>query len=438
MKRKRLSRRTILRGVGLGGASIAVGLPVLECMLDDNGRLAKKAIAQSADDLPNMVAVCFPNAFPLSQLVPTATGTDYETTYLLEPIAHLKQHFNLGTNLYSLRGGNDLHGTATSGFLSGLPCSYLGSTGISIDQLAANRHGGGYAFPSLRVGVLENEAGYAPENVAEAAVRHISWLGSEQPAESYRNPGQLYDELFGAGIPETPEEQLRRADHRRNVLDFVRDDITRLNSRLGYDDRQRLDRHLTGINTLWNRVQSAVGCAAPGRPNDGGGHFARGTVLIDLMVTALACGLTRYATLIWDNGGSNTGSDSSLGLTDPHNVAHYGPFDMHLAFARAYFERFAQLLDAMNSIDEGDGTLLSNSLVYMSTEMADGGHGADGHPVIFAGNAKGRVTTGRHIRYPNNAKPSVARALLTVLEACGIDEPNFNGIQGGPLNEFLS
>lgn len=89
----------------------------------------------------------------------------------------------------------------------------------------------------------------------------------------------------------------------------------------------------------------------------------------------------------------------------------------------------------MNAIQEPDGTLLDNSLVFFSSEIEDGNsHSHRNLPIILAGRGGGMIRSGRHIRYAG--RPPIANLFISMLASVGISLTTF-GVEGtGPLPQL--
>ena len=141
----------------------------------------------------------------------------------------------------AVAGGN--HATAGSAFLS---CARAKRTegsdfelGVTIDQIAAKQVGGATPISSLEIGTdLIAQVGNCDNGFACVYQNNLSWASATAPLPSEADPRTLFERLFGDGG--TPDA--RRAELRRNasILDWVLDDMARLEGRLGAADRRRI------------------------------------------------------------------------------------------------------------------------------------------------------------------------------------------------------
>jgi len=479
MRRPVLSRRTLLRGA-LGGAGAAVGLPVLEAMLDRHG----EALAAGTPLPRRFGAFYWGNGVVAKLWFPTQTGPSWQLTPLLMPLAKVKDYVSIvsGTVVYvpyQVSGHMGSLQAITSGALGtsqgGLNYAYAAK---SMDQSIADKIGGGTRFKSLHLGVASTDASDADFG---AVARSISHNGPNSPNLPEYNPIALYDRVFGAGFSTgaSPDLSTVTLAARRSVLDLVAADARALQMRLGSSDRQRLDQHLQGVLDLEKQLGGmppstmTAGCSAPTRPTSSYAAIDNeqiqweplATAQIDLLVHALACDQTRvftfrfspcndytvypgFPTFKIDPTTTNTGT-SMHGLThteggDQPNVQKCVTFSM---------SKLAALLERLLATPEGTGSLLDGCAILGFTECIEGrSHDAThqpGLPLIVAGRAGGGlVHPGIHYRSPlqgDAASESRGRNVsvvpLTLMQALGTGIPSW-GVGAGqatkPISELLT
>jgi len=126
-----------------------------------------------------------------------------------------------------------------------------------------------------------------------------------------------------------------------------------------------------------------------------------GKLQMDLMVSAMQCGLTRVATLQWGNSNDQTAYSwlgvNTLGHDMAHNNNNCDPgHGKKLKVYRWYSEQFAYLLGKLSAIPEGGGTMLDNTLVLWASEFGDSnGHSSNNMLWLLMGNAAGHFRSGR-------------------------------------------
>jgi hypothetical protein len=289
----------------------------------------------------------------------------------------------------------------------------------------------------------------------------IFWAEGQVPIEAESNPVTAFNALMSEiGPIETVEpsyaERLRM--HRGSVLDSVLESFNRLSNRLGAEDRARLDAHATMIRRLENNLDSPISASCTPHtqslpagydPNNRAFDNASSTALIDNMVLALSCDLTRVATLQFPDGHSPTFSWLDTNVPGPwenwHDMVHSGQSDeasraTMVQCQRWYTEQFAYLLDRMSSIVEADGnTLLDNSLVLWISEFGNGGaHDTRTLPVVIGGTLGGAITSGRHLAMTDRTTGDLFSTILNLFDhddqAFGLND-SLNGatLNNGPF-----
>lgn len=394
-----LSRRSFLRGIGLAGAAVRVGLPALEAMFNSSGtayaagRLAGQAIE------PRFVFWFNGNGIPEKYWIPQETGADYAFTPCLQPLAAFRKDIHIITGLDSpaarLPGPGNSHYPSMSALLSGRVFTGRGAGGPSIDQVIAQRIGNETRFRSLQIGVSQ-------ESFGESIQRNMSWADRDRPLPPEMIPHRLFDRVFGS----KEEHWIQR---QKSILDAVREDARALHDRLGSGDKSRLDEYLTSIRDLERSIASLPPeyQRVVERPAEGGDlrDWPRIAKLqSDLLVHALASGQTRVASYMLTKC-QGLSRFPWLGYTaQRHHEYTHGqvetPRGMRILrdICRWHVEEFAYLVARLKATPEGDGNLLDNTLLLFVHEHAEANaHKNNGLAMIVAGHAGG-VKTGLHTR----------------------------------------
>jgi len=351
MKKVRLSRRTVLRGLG----GVAVGLPVLECMLDNNG----EALAQSVP-LPKRYAIVFAgqaiggddwadntsivagkrSTDTAAFIVPPETGSGYTVTLPLKPLAdlNLMGDFSLVSGMripYSASSVDaadvpaagafrDFHGGGAGPLLCGTRSQSSSFTcrSATSDQIVA-----GFNKPgSIGALVVRAQPAWYLSGSSFSGRQYVSYRGNADPIEAQTSPSIVYHSLFDGF---TPVDATARAQHdfdlraRKSVLSLITDKRDRVLGMVGAADKVRLQRHFDEIRDLETRIAAmppdAGGqCQPPKDPgadpavggnNAGAGsdtiatntgysdEATRARLLADLIHMAFVCDITRVATL---------------------------------------------------------------------------------------------------------------------------------------------
>lgn len=437
MRIRPLKRRTFLRGMA-GGTSVALALPILEAMLNDHGT----ALA-GGDALPRRFGVWFwGNGTHPGNWAPASTGAGWVPSDLLMGIAAVKDWINVisgaalpvpGLNnphvegaIGILAGGNPLLHESYSG--QGDDWNFLTVPTPSVDEVAADHLAGDAPFRNLTVAVTPvhtSDAGST--NHPGTAISYISHPAPYVFNPPIQDPSELFAALFGAGIPTgeaPPAESLARA----RVLDAILEDASTLESRLGASDKQRLDQHLEGIYQLQNRltaiVQPGEACAMLPDPGNPTSERERAGVMGQLIAMAWACDLSRVMTLEFSSPASHVDYPdigiASAGLgTSFHEYEHQNGYNGTVLTALRYFvEVFGDFVAALQALPEGAGTLLDNSCILGTSDVAGGwDHAFNDFPLLVAGRAGGGLAhPGVHVALSGE---SASRVPLTCLRAIG-------------------
>jgi hypothetical protein len=439
---RRISRRTALRGLGT-----VVALPLLECMAPAAGR------AGPAVKPPRRLAFVYvPNGVHMPEWTPKGTGADFELPSILEPLQPLKKELLVltGLALDAARphgdGGGD-HARAMASFLTGIhPRKTAGSdirAGVSIDQVVALQAGKQTRFPSLEIGCERGlQAGACDTGYSCAYSGNLSWRSETLPMAKEVDPRLVFERLFaGPGKGEADEARARRTRYQKSILDFVGEDAGQLRTRLGGADRRKLDEYLQSVRELEVRVDRAgrgpadppPGAVKPaGVPKDYSQHVR---LLSDLLVLAFQGDLTRVATFVFANEGSNR-SYREIGVAEAHHeLSHHGgdrfKQEKIRQINRFHVTEFAYLLKKLQGVKEGEGTLLDHCMVVYGSGNSDGNrHNHDDLPILLAGRAGGTVQTGRHLVLPRDRQTPLCNLYVALLERMDVAAERFGDSNG--------
>ncbi len=445
----RMGRRAFL-----GGAAVALALPALESLLP-------RGTAQAGGmTIPRRMLVYFvPNGMPMTSWTPAATGADFPLSTILAPLAELRSDVQVLTGLANrpaervYRGSDDGGGDHARGTGSFLTCTRLRKTsgtnlrnGISADQMVAQSLANVTRFPSLQFGVRGSavvgdcDAGYSC-----AYTTNITWSSATRPLSRLTTPQAAFNRLFGGfDLDGTREEQERRLAYRTSVLDYVHRDATRLTSRLGQTDRQKLDEYLTSVREVEQRVMGAIplsaSCVIPEAPQGTPDYPQHVRLMADLMTVAFRCDLTRVSTFMLDGAGGNA-HYPFLGIPGGHHdISHHqnDPEKIRqlVTIGTWEVEQFAYLLRQLKAVREVDGSsLLDHSTVLFSSEISDSNlHTHDNIPTLLAGGCGGQFTTNRHVAYASE-RP-VANLYTAMMRAMGLTIDRFGDDGTGVLENL--
>jgi hypothetical protein len=240
----------------------------------------------------------------------------------------------------------------------------------------------------------------------------------------------VFEKLFGAGTGPEREANLRqRLERRKSVLDFVLEDVRRLNRNLGRNDRQKVDEYLAGIRKLEQQIEKserfklpdAPGTQPAGIPESHEDHV---DLMYDLMALAFQTDSTRVISYCVAPEGSNR-PFPDLGIAEGHHFLthHSGNEDKILKVAKIehwYMERFARFIRTLDSMKDADGkSVLDNSMIVYGCAIGDGNrHNHDNLPVVLAGGGGGTLTPGRHLKLRGSVP--MTNLYMAMLERAGV------------------
>jgi hypothetical protein len=300
--------------------------------------------------------------------------------------------------------------------------------GISIDQYVAHRLAADTPLRSLELGVQPSASHYG----------HISYAGPSRPIPSERDPAAVFARLFGDPT-RPPEEVARRRAERGTALDAIRQQLSSLRAEVGRADRERLDAHLGSIREIEGRLSRLPvppgRCAVPPRPpelavmeND---NFPKvGELQKSLLLAAIACDITRVATLCWGGAAGGPPRFSWLGIeAEHHSLSHEGDSNKDateklVRINHWYAAHFAALIAGLAATREGDGTALDGTVLFWGNELGKGNaHSRTDAPYVLAGGVASGLRTGRFLSFEGRVPHN--NLLLSMLHALDLPATSF-------------
>jgi hypothetical protein len=395
MNRRRIDRRTLLRGLG---ASVAA-LPFL-------GRIPSAI----AEEFPKRFVVFFtPNdAIDKSFWQP---GAGLSLTPMMKPLEPYKSKLVVLGELEMqsrlddpwagghIGTGHVLVGRKVIPYGSGEGSHY--AAGISVDQHIAKALGVEALVVGARVNGTNGNA-------------RISYLGANEPVPPIEDPVKAFAQVLGDySVP--PDQLAELHAQRRSVLDAVAGHLDGVIPRLAVADRYKLEQHLDHLHDLEKELDAfkPVLCD-PQAPTGGFDYKSNADYPVtirkqmDVVAQALACDVTRVATVQIGNSGTShvtpvwpsEGIDINI---DAHNISHnYNQTQNEtntanrVALEKWYFEQFAYFLQKLDEVAEGEGTLLDHTLVLWCKPIGRR-HLVTDMLFLLAGSAGGALETGRYL-----------------------------------------
>ena len=426
--KKHLPRRTFLRGTGT-----VLALPLLDAMVP---ALSAERMTAAAP-VRRLGFIYYPLGVDRDRWRPVGEGPNYRPSEALAPLAAHREKFVVLSGLSSDpdRTKAGFHDRAMASFMTGCePTEGKVQVGISVDQVAAQTLGKETQFASLEL--TTEDAGRLPGPVFKTATN---------PLPFEKNPRLVFERLFGEGGRIDPVASAERRAADRSSLDTVIERIAELKARLGTVDRRKLDEYVSSIRDVERRIQVAMNkrpvdlpdvTRPPGIPDSWPEHVK---LMFDLQTLALQADLTRVWTFMYAREASSM-NFPHLGVSMGHHEISHHNFEKEKLDALAKInvnqsELFGYFLSKLDSLKEGNSTLLDHSLImYGSSLSVPTSHSQRDLPIIVAGGAAGRVAGGRHIRYPGDTTP-LTNLYLTMLDKVGVPTEKL-GDSTGKLNRL--
>jgi Protein of unknown function (DUF1552) len=450
---RRISRRTVLKGLGT-----AVALPALDIM---SSVAAALPTSQSAKPIRS-VFMYIPNGAIMQDWTPEETGFDYKLPYILEPLEPYRKQVSVftGLTLDKARPNGDGpgdHARAQASFLTGCQARKTNGADIrvgqSADQWIATRIGDQTKFASLEIGIEGGRpAGNCDSGYSCAYQSNFSWRSETTPNPKEINPKNVFERLFGIGSSKDRDaQQAKRDQYNKSILDFVREDTKTLSNQLGVNDQRKLDEYLASIRDIELRIAKIEAMkntpVAPppnvkmpeNTPRDFLEHVR---IMGDLMVLAFQADLTRVVTFPFSNDGSNRpypylnvkiGDKDEAVREGHHDLSHHGNDKAKQAkirrINRYYIEQLAYVLGKLQSVKEGDKSLLDQTMLIYGSGNSDGNrHNHDNVPLLFMGGAGGKFKMGQHVKVARETP--LMNLYLAMFQALGCPRDRFGDSTG--------
>lgn len=424
----------------LGGAAAVVGLPFLRSLSPRN--------AYAAGEFPVRLAWMYaPNGINMTDFTPDNVGENYDLKRIIASLADYQDQVSVISGLSNMVARTDRPGDHARGTGSFLTCEevlYEGiSNGVSADQVAAQAFGGETLLSSLELGA-EGGTGFGEcdSGYSCAYSQNISWASATTPQPKVDNPKVAFERLFvGVDTSLSETEREKRAVYQTSVLDLVLDDVNRLSPRLGTSDQAKLDEYLTGLRELEERIVAGESntCEPGAAPASYVDDEDLPRTMVDIMVIAFKCDMTRVCSFMFGNGATNK-SHRWLGVSGGHHqISHHQNDAQNLEYLSLIDEwevaQYAYFVEQLAKTEEGDGTLLDNTLLMFGSGIADGNsHSHSQLPILLAGGGAGAHAPGRHIEVAGNR--ALGDLYVTMLQAAGVDIDSFGRDGIGPLSEI--
>ncbi len=341
-------------------------------------------------------------------------------------------------NAEALKG--NIHSSQTGNLLSGAPLASGGKiqSGTSFDQVLAQSYGQETKVPSLVLG-CEKSNPSVHKDYSMLYSSHISWSSPTTPTPLELYPSLAFDRLF-------KEEQ---SQGMASVLDAVREDAGDMKRKLSESDQRRLDEYLESVRDVESRIQRAgkrgelqgwsptlsgpnMPRPADGIPQDIAEHMK---LMCDILVLAFQTDSTRITTLKLNNDHSSLrfphlGVDYMI-----HHLLSHSDTEDWLKVNQFFIQQLAYVAGKLQSIQEGERSLLDNSTLMICSSMMSGSHDATQLPVVLLGKGGTRRALGQVLDYRQQPNRQMCRLYLSLLQSMGYPASKF-GDADQPLEEL--
>jgi hypothetical protein len=445
--------------------TLAVGLGTAPLLSPLGPRFLSRAHAAEGGAPRRVILFENPNGLPNGPEVPSEwffkPGATFESGvfgHMLKPLEEFRQDMVIIQNL-EMKGDKNFKGPGTSDHRNANIMLYTGShearnpgrfygasRNASIDWHMAQTLGKQTTpnFPLLLTGIQT------------ASGESHTYMEDGDHVLHNDNPYDLYEKLFAnlvTGSSEPDPALLARLARRQSVLDAVARDLTAFTKTLSAADRERAEIQLQAIRTLEQRLMpgASVSCSRPAEPPqalDFSFPSARdvpelASAMNQLVVAALSCDLTRIVSMLNWGGDSHhsTCNFAPINTTQGwHALSHLDPNVDALRRAKTWLSGvLAELVRALKSIPEGDGSMLDNTLILMAADHGQD-HAEYGLLLCTIGGKNLGVKTGQYLNFGEpklDAGLEHNRLLVSILNLMGLPDETWGEDRGrGPLPGF--
>ena len=422
-KNRKFTRRSLLRGA-IQGSTVVMGLPILESFLNSNGT----AFADGTELPPCFGSWFFGLGLTPGRWQPEVIGSNYELPEHVAALQPIKEKLNIFSGLQIFLDGkvNQNHISGAQGQMTGVVTRSAADYDESFDAIIDKQFGANARFRTLEVACDGNASS--------------GWTarGKNGKTPCQISPLELYRRIYGDGFIDPNQADFAPNPEvmvRHSVLSAVTEQRQKLMNSVSSDDRSRLDEYFSSLRDVEQKLAFELerpaplpACSIPSMDVEEIGTMVAQVQhthkqFATLLSHALACGQTRIFHVTLGNAFSTLrlpGEPSAY-----HALTHEEPIDPELGYqpkCKVIGEQcmgfFVELLQALDSIQEGEGTLLDRSLVYAFTDHGEARlHSMKNLPVFTAGSAGGRLKTGLHISAEGDAATRVG---FTIQKALGV------------------
>jgi hypothetical protein len=438
--RKHISRRTVLRGMG-----VTMALPFLEAMTPAGGvKAAAKRVRLACIEMVHGSAGATTFGMQKNLWSPAGVGRGFDLgPSSLAPLEPFRDYLTIVSNTdvrnaeaFELPEIGADHFRSSAVFLTQAhPRQTQGSdvrAGTSLDQYYAQKFGQDTPIPSMQLCIESvDQAGGCSYGYSCVYTDTISWAAPGEPLPMVRDPRAAFDALFGVGA--TPQERAERRAEDKSILDLIGNQIGRLRRELGAADRARLTEYLEDVREIERRIERVEAYNKSGEPRDMpeapvgvpdsfGEHVK---LMFDVQALAFASDTSRVFSFKMGRDASSRVYPESGVTTGFHPASHHqSREDRIIEFQKIntyHVGLVPYFLKKLKDTPDGDGNLLDNSLIMYGSPMGDSNiHNHKKCPLFFVGKMAGQLKGGVHLKAADGTP--MANVFLSVLHKLGLDE----------------
>ena len=366
------------------------------------------------------------------------SGADMVLSKTLAPLEPLKHKINVIHGLFHERAiGHGIHPAQTGSLLSGanIQKGAIIKAGITVDQVLASRIGQDTAQSSIVLACEQPMTGYHETNYSLAYSSHISWQTPDSPVPNEVYPSLAWDNLF----------ENRGSLRNMSILDRVKGDAETLGLAIGSSDKAKLEEYLTSVREVEKRVEGmrknkdkaedlakqknrpvfTMDRPASGLPEDLREHTR---LMCDIIAIAFQTDKTRVATLLLARDLGALYYPFLEVREGHHSASHNNNSDDYERIARFHLGQLAYLAARLDSMPEGNGTVLDNScLMWLSNMWIGRKHDNTRLPLVLAGGLGGTLQTGRTLDYlqAGDENRKMCSLFLSIMDRMGVKLERF-------------
>jgi hypothetical protein len=399
-------------------------------MLAPFSRAAESGSSLAAKPVPRrLFAICNNLGVLPTYFFPQGAGRDYTSSPYLELLKAHREDFTVfsGVSHPNVDGGHP----SDLSFLTAAPHPASSSfrNTISLDQYIAEQLGAQTRFPSLTLAVNGG--------------RSLSWTGTGVAIPPEQSASQAFRQLFFQGTPAEVDARMRELDTGRSILDTVARQAKLLQSRVGGEDRGRLDQYFSSVRDLEQRLVSSRGwenkpkpvvtAPEPTDPANAAQYMDKVKIMYDLARLAFETDSTRSITLMLNSVATPVLQIQGATISDGyHNLSHHGKAEDKLAQLKIIDEWHMRLLAGLfgnlKSVHEGDSPLLDRTMILYGSNLGDANaHSTNNLPVLLAG---GGFRHGQHLSFDTQQNHPLPNLFVSMLQRMGIEAGSFASSTG--------